>query len=767
MPTLRRERLVAAFLYYDAAGRRRPPHAHHRPHRGARPRRGRSPTTRRSCGSHEGRAARVGGAARRGRRHDRRAGRAASSTPPACGPTTCAPSTRATTPTRSVRPRASTSPCRGTRCAPTSPPSSPCPRTGARSSSCRGATASTSAPPTPTTTARSTTRRAPPTTSTTCSAPSTSSSPSRSPTTTCSARGPGCARWSSAARSERTADLSRRHRWPRSRSGVVTVTGGKLTTYREMAADTVDEVVERSVGAAVAGRSRDQEAARCAAPTATTRSGDRRRLARPEAARAPGRPLRRRGPHACAAMIDADPTLGRAAGAGAALPAGRGGVRRALRDGPHPRRRARPPHPRPAAGARRGRRRRRRRRPRSSRPNWAGRRPSTVAPGRRRTAAATSNGRSRLRDRVEAGDRRDAANRRARRPRRSRSPSGERPRPRASTAPGRRRRRRASTGSRDVCADVTTDAATLRRGRPRLVAAGDGWALDGEVPALGRGGRPADVGRRGRRACSRVVQRRARAGHPAAGAAACAARACRPRRRRPRPHAGWPASSTSTTRRCSLDVRAGTFGDVLEDELRGRATSVTVGHWPQSMALSTVGGWLACRGAGQYSTRYGKIEDMVVGLEVVLADGRVIRTGGGARAGGRAPTSTSCSSAARARSASSPRPGCASTRRPPHERRAAYGFAIVRRRARRVPAHPAPGRHAGGAAALRRRESERNYDDRRRVHVLLVLDEGDAALVDADMAVVAEECAGADAARRRPRRPVARAPQRRRRRSRR
>ena len=46
------------------------------------------------------------------------------------------------------------------------------------------------------------------------------------------------------------------------------------------------------------------------------------------------------------------------------------------------------------------------------------------------------------------------------------------------------------------------------------------------------------------------------------------------------------------------------------------------------MDLSTVGGWLACRGAGQYSTRYGKIEDMVVGLEVVLADGRVVRTGG-------------------------------------------------------------------------------------------------------------------------------------------
>src|SRR5207302_5354628 len=75
-----------------------------------------------------------------------------------------------------------------------------------------------------------------------------------------------------------------------------------------------------------------------------------------------------------------------------------------------------------------------------------------------------------------------------------------------------------------------------------------------------------------------------------------------------------------------LDVRAGTFGDVLEDDLRA-SHGVTLGHWPQSMALSTVGGWLACRSAGQYSTRYGKIEDMVVGLEVALADGRLIRTG--------------------------------------------------------------------------------------------------------------------------------------------
>jgi glycerol-3-phosphate dehydrogenase len=47
----------------------------------------------------------------------------------------------------------------------------------------------------------------------------------------------------SAARSERTADLSRRHSVQVSPGRVVTVNGGKLTTYRRMAADAVDEVV--------------------------------------------------------------------------------------------------------------------------------------------------------------------------------------------------------------------------------------------------------------------------------------------------------------------------------------------------------------------------------------------------------------------------------------------------------------------------------------------------------------------------------------------
>lgn len=80
-----------------------------------------------------------------------------------------------------------------------------------------------------------------------------------------------------------------------------------------------------------------------------------------------------------------------------------------------------------------------------------------------------------------------------------------------------------------------------------------------------------------------------------------------------------------------VDVEAGMFGDVFEKTLQNEF-GLTMGHWPSSFGISTVGGWVACRGAGQLSTRYGKIEDMVFGMDVVLADGRLITVGGYSRA---------------------------------------------------------------------------------------------------------------------------------------
>lgn len=69
-------------------------------------------------------------------------------------------------------------------------------------------------------------------------------------------------------------------------------------------------------------------------------------------------------------------------------------------------------------------------------------------------------------------------------------------------------------------------------------------------------------------------------------------------------------------------VQAGMNGARFETALNARG--YTCGHLPQSLHMSTVGGWVACRGAGQASTRYGKVEDMVVGLKAVLADGRML-----------------------------------------------------------------------------------------------------------------------------------------------
>ena len=72
-------------------------------------------------------------------------------------------------------------------------------------------------------------------------------------------------------------------------------------------------------------------------------------------------------------------------------------------------------------------------------------------------------------------------------------------------------------------------------------------------------------------------------------------------------------------------VDAGINGQLLEDRLN--AHGLTLGHFPSSIMCSTLGGWLACRSAGQFSSRYGKIEDMVLDLRVVTADGSVVDTG--------------------------------------------------------------------------------------------------------------------------------------------
>jgi alkyldihydroxyacetonephosphate synthase len=191
-----------------------------------------------------------------------------------------------------------------------------------------------------------------------------------------------------------------------------------------------------------------------------------------------------------------------------------------------------------------------------------------------------------------------------------------------------------------------------------------------------------------------------------------------------------------------LDVLPGTFGTWLEDTLRAEH-GATLGHWPQSIDLSTVGGWLACRSAGQYSTRYGKIEDMVVGLDVVLAGGRVVHTGGAPRAAvGPDLTQLFVGSEGTlgvitgARLRLHPAPNV--------EQRAAFGFSSFEdgieacRRVLQRGATPAVLRLYDAT------EADRTYQTGDR-HVLLALDEGDRELVEGVMAVVLGECVDAGA----------------------
>jgi alkyldihydroxyacetonephosphate synthase len=53
---------------------------------------------------------------------------------------------------------------------------------------------------------------------------------------------------------------------------------------------------------------------------------------------------------------------------------------------------------------------------------------------------------------------------------------------------------------------------------------------------------------------------------------------------------------------------------------------MTIGHFPQSIELSTVGGWVATRSSGQFSSAYGSIENVVMSLEIVLPNGEVLET---------------------------------------------------------------------------------------------------------------------------------------------
>jgi alkyldihydroxyacetonephosphate synthase len=73
----------------------------------------------------------------------------------------------------------------------------------------------------------------------------------------------------------------------------------------------------------------------------------------------------------------------------------------------------------------------------------------------------------------------------------------------------------------------------------------------------------------------------------------------------------------------TVTAGCGTSLEYLEKLLNERGC--TTGHFPQSLPLAHLGGLVATRSIGQFSTLYGGIEDLLLGLEAVLPDGEIVR----------------------------------------------------------------------------------------------------------------------------------------------
>jgi alkyldihydroxyacetonephosphate synthase len=75
---------------------------------------------------------------------------------------------------------------------------------------------------------------------------------------------------------------------------------------------------------------------------------------------------------------------------------------------------------------------------------------------------------------------------------------------------------------------------------------------------------------------------------------------------------------------CTAIGGAGLTGAEFENKLN--EAGYTSGHYPQSFQSAVLGGMVSTRAVGTFSTKYGKMDDMVNSLEVVLPNGHIVRT---------------------------------------------------------------------------------------------------------------------------------------------
>ena len=71
-------------------------------------------------------------------------------------------------------------------------------------------------------------------------------------------------------------------------------------------------------------------------------------------------------------------------------------------------------------------------------------------------------------------------------------------------------------------------------------------------------------------------------------------------------------------------IQAGAVGRNIMSELK--KYGVTIGHEPDSVEFSTLGGWIATNASGMKKNRYGNIEDLVLDVSVVTSAGKLERT---------------------------------------------------------------------------------------------------------------------------------------------